>query len=60
MRGIKKLINVSGHKNKNIGFYPKFLRPFLQILCVVDDSIYALEGTSGALPATSLVFNYSD
>ena len=31
----------SGHKNKNIGFYPKSLRPFLRILCVVDDSIYA-------------------
>ena len=31
----------SGHKNKKIGFYPNTLRPFLRILCVVDDSIYA-------------------
>ena len=30
----------SGHKNKKIGFYPKSLRPFLRILCVVDDSMY--------------------
>ena len=41
MRDIKKLINVPRHKNKNIGFYPKSLRPVLRILCVVDDSIYA-------------------
>ena len=30
----------SGHKNKKIGFYPKSLRPFLKILCVVHDSKY--------------------
>ena len=24
-------------KNKNIGFYPKYLRPFLRIVCVIDD-----------------------
>ena len=28
---------VSGYTNKNISFYPKSLRPFLKILCVVDD-----------------------
>ena len=28
----------SSHKNDKIGFYPKSLRPFLRILCVVDDS----------------------
>ena len=27
----------SGYENKNIGFYPKSLRPFLRILCVVHD-----------------------
>ena len=26
----------SEHKNKNTGFYPNSLRPFLGILCVVD------------------------
>ena len=31
----------SGHKNKKIGYYPKSIRPFLRILYVVDDSIYA-------------------
>ena len=31
----------SEHKNKKTGFYPNSLRPFLRILCVVDDSIYA-------------------
>ena len=31
----------SEHKNKNTGFYPNSLRPFLQILCVVYDFIYA-------------------
>ena len=31
----------SGHNNKKIGYYPKSLRPFLRILCVVEDSIYA-------------------
>jgi len=31
----------SRYKNKNIGFYPKSLRPFLGILCVADD--YARE-----------------
>ena len=49
MRGIKKLSNFfqlslemnSGYKSKNIGFYPKSLRPFLRILCVLDDSMYA-------------------
>ena len=50
----------SGHKNKEIGFYPKFLRPFLRILCVVDDSMYPCRRTSRALPATSLAINYSD
>ena len=30
----------SGYKNKNIGSYPKSLRPFLRILCVVDDYTY--------------------
>ena len=50
----------SGHKNKKIGFYPKSLRPFLQILCVVDDSIYARRRTCRALPATSLAIKYSD
>ena len=30
----------SGHKNKKFGFYPKSLRPFLRILCAVDDSMY--------------------
>ena len=28
----------SGHKNEKIGFYPKSIRLFLMILCVVDDS----------------------
>ena len=27
----------SEHKNKTIGFHPKSLRPFLRILCIVDD-----------------------
>ena len=27
----------SVYKNKKIGFYPKSLRPFLRILCVVND-----------------------
>ena len=27
----------SGHKNKKIGLNPKCLRPFLKIVCVVDD-----------------------
>ena len=31
----------SEHKNKKTGFYPNSLRPFLRILCVIDDSIYA-------------------
>ena len=29
----------SGFKNKKIGFNPKSVRPYLRILCVVDDSI---------------------
>ena len=28
----------SRHTNKTISFYPRSLRPFLRILCVVDDS----------------------
>ena len=28
----------SEHKNKKIGFYPKSIRSFLRVLCVVDDS----------------------
>ena len=31
----------SGHKNKKTAFYPKCVRTFLRILCIVDDSIYA-------------------
>ena len=31
----------SDYKNKKTGFYPNSLRPFLRILCVVDDSMYA-------------------
>ena len=51
----------SGHKNKEIDFYPKSLRPFLQILYVVDDSIHAfVEVTSRALPVTLLAINYPD
>ena len=46
----------SGHKNKKFGFYLKFLRRVLRILCVVDASIYACS----ELPATYLVINYSD
>ena len=30
----------SGYKNKNIGYYPKSLRPFLRILCVINDYAY--------------------
>ena len=36
----------TGLKNKKIGFYPKSLRAFLNILCVVDDSIYACSRNS--------------
>ena len=50
----------SGYKNQNIGFYPKSLRPFLPILCVVDDSIYACRKNFSSLPATSLAINCSD
>ena len=47
-------------KSKKIGFYPKSLRLFLRILCVVDGSYMHVEGTSRVLPATSLAINYSD
>ena len=41
-----------GYKNKNISFFPKSLRPFLMILCVVDD--YASLGSVRTPPAPSL------
>ena len=44
----------SGYKNKNISFYPKSLRPFLRILCVVDD--YASLGSARMPSAPSLRF----
>ena len=40
MAGLTSEID-SEHKNKKTGFYPNSLRPFLRILCVVDDCIYA-------------------
>ena len=40
----------SGYKNKNISFYPKSLRTFLRILCVVDD--YACGRSFSALAIT--------
>ena len=45
-------------KNKNIGFYPKSLRPILRILCVVDDSMYACKRNCSS--ARSQLYNYSD
>ena len=46
----------SGYKNTNIGFYPKSLRPFLRILNVVDDSMYAC-GTNFSCARGDLVRN---
>ena len=40
----------SGHKNKRIGIHPKSLQPFLSILCVVDNSIYACIKNFSCLP----------
>ena len=48
----------SGHKNTKTGFYPKCLRPFLWILCIVDDSIYACRRKCSC--ARSQLYNYSD
>ena len=44
----------SGYKNKNIRFYPKSLRPFLRILCDVDN--YASLGSARTSSAPSLRF----
>ena len=44
----------SGYKNRNISFHPKSLRPFLRILCVVDD--YASLGSARTPSAPSLRF----
>ena len=55
-----------GHKNEKIAFYPRSLRAFLKILCVVDDSICVVEGTSRALREDAfgdlawLAITYSD
>ena len=48
----------SRYKNKNIGFYPKCLRPFLRILCVVDDSMYTCRRNCSC--ARSQLYNYSN
>ena len=48
----------AGHRNKKIGFYPMFLRPFLRISCVVDDSMYACRRNCSS--ACSQLFKYSD
>ena len=65
-RGLKTLEIDSGHENKKIGSHPKSLRSFLKILCVVDDSICVVEGTSRALREDAfgdlawLAITYSD
>ena len=40
----------SGYKNKKIGFYPKSLRLFLRILCVVEDSIHVCRRNFSCAP----------
>ena len=40
----------SGHKNEKIGSYAKSLRPFLRIVCVVDDFIYARRRNCSSAP----------
>ena len=47
-----------GHENKKTGFSPKCLRPFLRILCIVDDSIYACRRNCSC--ARLQLYNYSD
>ena len=33
----------SGHRNKKVGFYPKFVKALMRILCVFDDSHVYME-----------------
>ena len=40
----------SGQKSKKIGFYPKSLRLFLRILCVVEDSIHVCRRNFSCAP----------
>ena len=48
----------SGYKNKKIGFHPKSIGPFLRILWVVDDSMYACRRNCSS--ARSQLYNYSE